>query len=185
MMTHSDKTTLTPLRISRDNCHINGLRELYESAFPPEEQIPYDELVALTDYDEFEYVAWLHDENLVGMTIVLRLPEVNWFWYFAVVEACRGKGYGQQILTTIKSIYSVTVPLILDMESPAQASPNHEQRLRRRAFYLRNGFRDTDTLKSYDGVDYTIMITGDGTFIQADYDRLIQQLRHYWNGLRD
>jgi len=173
---------LTPIHIDRTNCGMKGYRELYESAFPREEQIPFEQLITLTDYQEFDFTAWMSGEHLIGMTIVLQLPKVNWFWYFAVVEQARGQGIGQHILTLIKQRYS-NAPLVLDMESPQQPSTNHEQRLRRREFYRRNGFSDTDTLKTYDGVDYTIMVAGEGTFTQADYDRLITHLHRYWDHL--
>ena len=74
-------------------------------------------------------------------------------------------------------------PLILDMESPEQQYDNMEQRRRRHAFYLRNGFHDTYVGKSFAGVDYTILMLGDRSFTKVDYDNIIKDLRHYWDNI--
>ena len=70
------------------------------------------------------------------------------------------------------------------MESPLQQDcDNREQRRRRYHFYLRNGFRDTGVGRSFDGIDYTIMMMGDGTFTMQDYDNIIAELRSFWDSM--
>lgn len=65
------------------------------------------------------------------------------------VPVCtRGKGYGQQILTHVMERYKGQTS-VFDMESPRQECDNSEQRKRRHAFYLRNGFRDTNVYKMF------------------------------------
>ncbi|MBR1557791.1 MAG: hypothetical protein IJ647_08545 [Prevotella sp.] len=44
-------------------------------------------------------------QNFIGFTIVYPWKQFNWFWYFAVREALRGKGYVQQILTQLIERY--------------------------------------------------------------------------------
>ena len=70
--------------------------------------------------------------------------------------------------------------LILDMESPRQECDNLDQRLRQTGFYLRNGFRDTEVEKNFQGITYTILMKGDGNFTLQDYDTIIGELRMYW-----
>ena len=71
----------------------------------------------------------------MGFTIVYPRDTFNWFWYFAVREELRGKGYGQQILSLLIEKYK-GCSNILDMESPDQDCDNAEQRRRRSAFYM-------------------------------------------------
>lgn len=157
-----------------------ALRQLYETAFPQAEQIPWEELVALSGDPHIDFTAYyLSPGTLLGLTIVYRGERHNWFWYFAVSEALRGQGYGQHILEQIMARYRQR-PLILDMEAPEQHSPNHEQRLRRLHFYARNGFHDTRAHRTYDGITYTIMMLGPGSFTDADYTAIIAELRRLW-----
>lgn len=158
------------------------MRSLYEEAFPAEERIPYDDLCRLLSLMPLEFVAYYDGQTFVGLTMVLRRADFNWFWYFAVSADLRGQGYGQQILSSLTEQYA-DHPLILDIESPLQECENAAQRRRRYAFYLRNGFRDTHTGKSFDGIDYTILLRGKGIFTQSDYDRIILDLREIWESL--
>lgn len=86
-----------------------------------------------------DFTAYYDGEDFIGFTIVYPRKSVNWFWYFAVCEELRGKGYGQKILTQIIEHYKGQ-SFVLDMESPTQVCENIDQRQRRHQFYLRNGF---------------------------------------------
>lgn len=167
------------LNLDEENAQV---RRLYETAFPQEEQIPWADLMRLMKTMSLDFTVYYEDGNLVGLTIVYPRPQFNWFWYFAVPEELRGRGIGQRILTQLIEKYSGQSN-ILDMESPEQVCENSEQRKRRHAFYLRNGFRDTEVGKSFKGIDYTIMMIGEGSFTQHDYDQIINELRSYWEAM--
>ena len=158
------------------------VRRLYESAFPKEEQIPWADLMRLMKTMSLDFTVYYEDGNLVGLTIVYPRPQFNWFWYFAVPKELRGQGIGQRILTQLIEKYGGQSN-ILDMESPEQVCENSEQRKRRHAFYLRNGFRDTGVGKSFKGIDYTIMMIGESSFTQYDYDQIIDELRSFWDAM--
>lgn len=171
---------MNTIKITSDNVNDLKLRSLYETAFPKEEQIPYDDLKRLLKTMPIDFTAYYDDDTFIGLTMILNRPDFNWGWYFAVQEELRGKGYGQQILSSLKEQYADR-PLVIDIESPRQEdAPNKEQRLRRYEFYKRNGFKDTPTFKSFEGIDYTIMLLGEGVFTQKDYDDIINDLRKFW-----
>ena len=136
----------------------------------------------LVDVMPLDFTAYYDDERLMGFTIVYPRRSFNWFWYFAVPEQMRGRGVGQIILSQLIEKYKDSTN-ILDMESPEQMCENQSVRRRRHDFYLHNGFRDTGVGRSFKGIDYTIMIMGDGTFTMKDYDDIIAELRSFWNAM--
>lgn len=173
---------MTEQRISSHTADTDSqLRSLYHSAFPAEEQVPWKDLVRLIDEMPLDFTAYYDNEDgrFIGFTIVYPYKEYNWFWYFAVSESLRGQGYGQQILSRLIARYSNRT-IILDMESPSQLSDNIAQRQRRLAFYSRNGFRDTHAHRTFDGIEYTIMMLGRGNFTTSDYDAIISNLQRFW-----
>ena len=175
---------LQTMQIKCGNADDIALRQLYETAFPVEEQIPYNDLIYLLGKLEIDYTAYYDNEMLVGLTMVLHLPRYNWGWYFAVRDELRGKGYGQRILSALLEKYRDGHPFIIDIESPLQAdAPNPEQRKRRHAFYLRNGLKDTPTSRTFEGITYTIMTSSDEPFDQQDYDGIIAALRSVWHNM--
>ena len=155
------------------------IKRLYETAFPEGEQIPWEVLMRLVDEMSLDFTAYYDGEEFVGFTIVYPRPSFNWYWYFAVREELRGKGVGQRILTQLIEHYKGQ-PCVLDMESPTQECDNAEQRKRRHAFYLRNGFRDTHLYRTYNDVTMTIMSMGDKTFTMQDWDDIVQELLQHW-----
>lgn len=172
------------VQINSGNADIEQLRHLYGTAFPVEEQIPYDDLIYLMDKLDIDYTAYVDGETFVGFTMVLRLPQYNWGWYFAVREELRGKGYGQEILSALLKKYREENPFIIDIESPTQAdAPNSEQRRRRHAFYKRNGLKDTSTSRTFEGITYTIMTNSGKPFTQQDYDDILTALRAVWGNM--
>ena len=191
-------------RITSSNAD-EELKQLYQTAFPENEQIPWDDLMRLVEEMHLDFTAYYDGDALVGFTIVYPRPSFNWYWYFAVKEELRGKGLGQQILTQLIEKYKGQ-SCVLDMESPEQnPCPNLEQRQRRRAFYLRNGFRDTHVYRKYDDIEMTIMMMGSGTlaspssdatqpssselgrpsllprFTIEDWDEITKELKQHWN----
>lgn len=166
-------------RISKANAENKEIRELYESAFPKNERIPWDDLMRLIGEMHLDFTTYYDGTTFVGLTVVYPRPQFNWYWYFAVREDLRGKGYGQQILSQLIDYYKGQTS-VFDMESPRQECGNIVQRKRRHAFYLRNGFRDTNVYRSYDGLELTIMMMGEGTFTLNDWDNITNELRQYW-----
>ena len=81
------------------------IKQLYETAFPEDEQIPWKDLMRLVEEMPFNFPAYYDDEDFIGFTIVYPRKSINWFWYFAVCEELRGKGYGQKILTQMIERY--------------------------------------------------------------------------------
>ena len=174
------------VEINSKNADDEQLRRLYETAFPVQEQIPYDDLIHLLDAMDIDYTAYYDCDMLVGLTMVLRLPRYNWGWYFTVQEELRGKGLGQDILNIVLDKYRDGRPFIMDIESPLQPdAPNLEQRKRRHAFYLRNGMKDTGTSRTWDGLTFTILTNSDEPFIQQDYDDIVVALRAVWENMPD
>jgi GNAT superfamily N-acetyltransferase len=78
--------------------------------------------------------AYYDDDIFVGFTIIYPRPSYTWYWYFAVRDELRGKGYGQQILTNVIERYKGQTT-VFDMEPPRQECANSEQRKRRHNFY--------------------------------------------------
>ena len=155
------------------------IKLLYETAFPKDEQIPWDDLMRLVGEMSLDFTAYYEGEEFIGFTIVYPRKSFNWFWYFAVREELRGKGYGQQILTQLIERYKGQ-PFVLDMESTTQVCDNLAQRKRRQAFYLRNGFRDTHVYRTYNDIIMTIMMKGEGTFTIQDWDEITNELKQFW-----
>ena len=166
-------------QITKSNANDEQIKLLYQTAFPENEQIPWEDLVRLIDQMQLDFTAYYEDDTFIGFTILFPHKKFNWFWYFAVIPELRGQGKGQKILTYLIEKYKEK-NVVLDMESPKQECNNKEQRIRRHDFYLRNRFRDTNLYRKYDNLEMTIMILGNDIFTMQDWNNIVSELRKFW-----
>jgi len=134
------------------------LYAIYEEAFPEIERIPTLQLLDFVrGYGGTPWAVYDADE-LVGFTAVLRNDrhKIGYIWYLAVSATKRSHGYGSKILSALKRQYA-DCQLVLDMEQITPDAPNYEQRLRRLAFYQRNGFERAKIGISYFGIHLELM----------------------------
>lgn len=86
--------------------------------------------------------------------------------YYAVEESLRGQGTGSWFLKQILENYTDGMPVIIEVENPdeldefdeAQKAQEKAKRLRRVAFYVRNGVRETKLSATVFHVPYRIMV---------------------------
>ncbi|WP_156321792.1 hypothetical protein [Lacticaseibacillus thailandensis] len=102
--------------------------------------------------------------------------DITLIGYFAMVAALRGHGFGSVALQLMRQ----RLPqqrLALEIEVLDLAAANYAQRLRRRNFYQRNGYRLTDIEYRAYGVPFVVMLSGadiGAREYHAFYDPLIQ-----------
>lgn len=96
-----------------------------------------------------------------------------YLFFLAIDPACRSRGYGGQALHLLETLYPGKQQAV-DFEMIDPAAPNNAQRIRRRAFYLRHGYRETGKFLSYLGVDYEILCR-DADFDFAAFQALMRR----------
>lgn len=63
--------------------------------------------------------------------------------FFAVDKALRSKGYGSAILQEIQDMY-LEKKIIISIEACDKSATDIEVRTRRKEFYIRNGYKETN-----------------------------------------
>ncbi len=145
--------------IEADSTFRNKVDALAKEAFPPEEYLAPETLIDMTKRDEnFLFSALFEGDRFVGFTAIKLYKDLYYLFFLAIEPPLRSHGYGGAALETIKARYPDKVGTV-DFEMPDEQAPNREQRLRRRGFYLRNGFRETGVFLRYFGVEYEAFAT--------------------------
>ena len=115
------------VQINSSNAKDAELRKLYESSFPKEERIPYDEIVNALDEMDIDFAGYYDGDKLLALSLVTHLERFNLGNYLAVQKELRGKGLGEKFLRMILDKYKEGKPFIIDVESPLQEdAPNSE-----------------------------------------------------------
>ncbi|HBZ88231.1 MAG TPA: hypothetical protein DEO81_02460, partial [Erysipelotrichaceae bacterium] len=146
--------------------------ELYHSCFPPEEKLPFDQLMNLSARGDVEFLAYYDHQMFVGFTFSIIGPQSVFVLYFAVNQKLRNKGYGSEILKLLKERYEKAINLNIEALDPS--SSNINERLRRYVFYKKNGFMNTHYKLLLAHGEYAILSTPG--FDMESYKKTIQIL---------
>lgn len=174
--------------IKNKDC-LKNAKKLYSSAFPIAERILFFMLERACKKDRANFFGIYDAQTFAGIVYLVLVDDAALIFYFAVDEKLRGKGYGSAILSALKEKYPGT-RIFLEIEKPDEHAKNNPERLRRKAFYERNGFVPcgftTGALVTYDVLSYggavsindyrkIMMHFGDSIIFDFVYKKLLKQ----------
>ena len=153
----------------------NQINALAKEAFPPEEYLAPTKLAEMAKSDNFDFWALSDEDTFVGFMVVQTYNSLAYLFFLAIDSSCRSKGYGTRAIETLKAEYP-DKKHIVDFEMLDDTSNNNEQRMKRREFYLCNGYKETGLFLSYLGVDYEVFCMDDD-FKPEEFMAMMQTIR--------
>ena len=146
---------------------LKKTKELYYRAFPKNERRSFPELVE-NRFGGTEVFCFYDEETFVGMACLLNSPTISHIIYLAVDESLRGHGYGSKALELLHCNKSGR-KIMVDIEVPNENAENAEQRIMRKRFYLRAGYKETPVKYEWRQENYEILSFG-GQISEEEYD---------------
>ncbi len=134
---------------------LSKINRLMIEAFPEAERSCAKELFELSKDPAVSFSAYYNSDCFLGFSFSVHKYGFLFLYYIAVVENCRCKGYGTEILKNLCS--KSDAPLIVNIESLKGKCRNGGQRLRRLELYKRCGLNLTGHHLIHDCVEYDII----------------------------
>lgn len=147
---------IQPVRLSLSN--YQDVKQLYYRAFPKYEREPWHWMILKSKFRQADFMAFYDQGQFVGFAYVIHSHGFHYILFLAVNDQLRSRGYGSRIISELRALYP-SDSLVLDIEQPDPAAANNRQRLRRLAFYKRNGFYLTPKKLEEDQVTYRVLAT--------------------------
>ena len=129
----------------------NKIKNIYYKAFPRIERFPFWILKYTAKENKSTLNTILDNDKVVGMQFIVNCDSLYYLMYFAIDEKHRNKNYGSTVLCDLRKKYK---NIFLSIEKPT-----NDLSIRRKNFYLRNGFLKTDKYYEDRGVIYEILCT--------------------------
>lgn len=145
------------LTIKKNVVLNRDIKDLYKSAFPLRERIPFISLRFQKLFNRFKFNAYYDGDTFVGFIFFREGKKSVFLNYFATRSECRNKGYGKEIIRLFLKEH-VDKPVCLTIESPEGLSDD-DLRVRRKNFYERNGLILHPFSARLRGIKYTFMAT--------------------------
>ena len=143
---------------------------LYEAAFPVEERLPLWQLSWNSLKNGQSFLAYFDQGVFIGFTYVICTDNLVYLLFLAVKESKQSQGYGSQILAQVKKKAGVR-PCVLTIEPMDEEQvSNRAQRLKRLAFYERNGYQALNHFY-FEGSERYQILTTDRSLCLADLEK--------------
>lgn len=149
-------TKLTFLDIKNNKEYSERVSKLYNEAFPKEERIPIWLLKLLTRKNKAKFYSIYDDKKFIGLIYNIYYKDIVFVLFFAIDKELRSQGYGSKVLDCIKQKYNNN-RIVLSIEQIEENSNNYEQRIKRKEFYIRNGFKDSNYTIKERNVTYDML----------------------------
>ena len=149
--------------ITKKSPWLPQVKALYESAFPANERIPIKQLMDnKIQRDFFAFVDTIDGSpSFCGFSNSITRGTITNIVYFAVEPKLRGRGYGSEILRSIREKHPETRLVVdIEVEEDSKDAKEHELRERRRNFYQRNGFEASPFDYHWQGEHYRLLSAG-------------------------
>ncbi len=159
-------------RITKNFDDFNLFWQLYQTAFPEEERLPLAFLFGKNQ--ESDLIACYDETTFCGFYSTVTFGDITHIMFFAIKEELRDRGYGSQVLHLIAERYSGN-RIILDIEAEDPKAANNHQRIRRKAFYKRNGYTESEIAYIWRTVPYQILIQN-GTITSSEFSAFCVRL---------
>jgi len=119
---------------------LSKLRRLYISAFPVTERMPFLTLRRRVKKGIMEMYGIYENDEFSGLCVLTSYRDIVLLTFLAVIPEKRGCGLGGKAIELIHKKYEGK-RIVLEIEEPD--GPENDIRRRRKAFYLRNGLKET------------------------------------------
>ena len=125
--------------ITKDAKALLDFKQVYFSSFPKSEQTPIWFLLQRAKRANISFCAYYDGDIFAGFSYIIVQDDLTYIQYLAVNANIRSKGYGSQILNHIKERYPNN-RMILAIETEDETAANNEERIKRKKFYVKNGY---------------------------------------------
>ena len=162
---------------------LEQIHQLYEAAFPASEKKPFSLILEKRASGAVEILAIEDDKKRFrGLIITILYKDMVLIDYFAIDEESRGIGIGSDILKLFTARYAKK-RVFLEIESTvSELVEDYDIKIRRKAFYEKNGLTSQDYLVNLFGVEMEIMTFHCNICFEEYHEMLVHV---YGEGVRD
>ena len=157
------------MNVKKVKLEHSDVKRIYFESFPKSERMPFPLMVAMSKLRNTDFLGFYEEDTLCGFIYLAHNRKIVFVMFFAVDAALRSKGFGSAILQEIQKKYP-TKKIIISIEPCDETAPDIEIRKKRKAFYLRNGYKETGYMIKLAGVVQEIIIAN-GEFNKSQFKR--------------
>lgn len=148
------------------------IKKLYMNEFPEYERYPFWLLLYKSKKRTNDFYVIYDDEEYIGLIYLVYYKDIVYVLYLSIDPSHQSKGYGSKVLNHLSQLYQ-DKRLLLNIEKVDKTAVNYEQRYKRKKFYEKNGFKNTNFEIAKEDIVYEILFLGQGVY-EHEYHALFK-----------
>lgn len=154
------------------------VKEIYVSSFPKEERMPFLLMLLMSKMKNTKFLCFRNEgKDVCGLAYLGAVNHVTFIMFLAVSKTARSKGYGSCMLKSIELLYPEN-KIIVSIERCDENVVDIEKRIRRKKFYIKNGYQETGYLVKLPNILQEVLIKN-GEFDEEEFSSFFKK---YSNG---
>lgn len=166
--------TLSIEDLHPDTEHFHAVESINQHAFPEDQRVPLEVFLPLAEQQIMEVKCLCDGDRAVGFYVLIPDEEIRFLSFLAIDPQHRSLGYGSEALRLLKAD-AKNRPLTLCIEPQDSRAENIQQRVKRKAFYQRNGFHETGDQQQIHGNLYEVLCSSE-TYSRRAFLALMQAI---------
>ena len=157
-------------------CDINYLKviDLYKEAFPGAQRIPTSLLRYKLRNGKEGFNVLYEDDTWIGLIYATEYRDIVFVQFLAISESFRSDGYGSKVMESMKYMQPGK-RIVLNIEELDEQAKNYQQRIKRKAFYEKNGFSSTGYIVKEPDGRHEMLIRG-GIISEEEIEAMYKNL---------
>lgn len=164
--------------IDKNSIDIEFFEKLNEEAFPKFERIDLVEMLTLAEKESIDVLGIYDISKPIGFAVIIKNKLCGYLWYLAIDKEQRGKNYGSFAIKSILEKYS-DLQIVLDFEKIDENAENIEQRIKRKNFYIKNGFYETGKYITLSGENFEV-VCNKKQFVEREFIKILKIIHSYY-----
>jgi ribosomal protein S18 acetylase RimI-like enzyme len=160
--------------LNKHDINYSKVIDLFFEAFPKIQRLPQWIVKYRMRNGKDGFDVLYEEHNWVGFIYAKEYKNIVFVKFFAISESVRSSGYGSIVMDSMRNRYS-DKRIVLNIEELDEKEENYHQRVKRKAFYEKNGFNSTGFILKEPAERQEMLISG-GTISKKEIEAMY---RHF------
>lgn len=160
--------------LTKDDDNYSKVIELYKNAFTTAQRVPTWLLKFKLRKGKTGFNVVYEGDTWIGLIYTTEYKDIILVHFLAISESFRSGGYGSKVMDSLK-VTHCGKRIVLNIEKLDEKEKNYPQRVRRKAFYEKNGFSSSGYIVKEPGEELEMLIFG-GSINKEEIEAMYKHL---------
>lgn len=160
--------------LNKADVNYSKVIDLYREAFPGAQRLPTSFLRYKLRHGKKGFDVLYDDDDWIGLLYSIEYRDIVFVQFLAISESFRSQGYGSKVMDSMRSMRSGK-KIVLNIEELDDKAENYQQRIKRKAFYEKNGFSCSGYIVKEPDGRHEMLISG-GSISKEEIEAMYKDL---------